>query len=64
MIIGIFYYIIAKKMFCYLEFNDLVIFRIMNLELMEEYGAEAWKEHNALLQRMLTHSQAQLQDLK
>ncbi|KAK8405179.1 hypothetical protein O3P69_001625 [Scylla paramamosain] len=38
--------------------------RIMNLELMSEYGAECWKSHNASLQSMLTRSQALLQDLK
>lgn len=38
--------------------------RIMNLQLMEEYGSEAWKSHNNMLQNMLTRAQAQLQDLK
>ncbi|KAK7085354.1 Pre-mRNA-splicing factor SPF27 [Halocaridina rubra] len=36
----------------------------MNLQLMEDYGSEAWKSHNNMLQNMLTRAQAQLQDLK
>ncbi|CAL4081169.1 unnamed protein product [Meganyctiphanes norvegica] len=38
--------------------------RILNLELMSDYGAEAWRQHNGLLQNMLNHYQGQLQDLK
>nr|XP_045594529.1 pre-mRNA-splicing factor SPF27-like isoform X2 [Procambarus clarkii] len=38
--------------------------RIMNLELMNEFGSEAWKAHNNVLQHMLTRSQAQLQECK
>ena len=46
--------------------NKIYIFflRIINLEIMSECGAEAWKTHNVDLQKMLSHTQSQLQDVK
>lgn len=41
-----------------------VVYRIMNLELMSECGAEAWKSHNSYLQQALTQAQSQLQAIK
>merc|ERR1712098_377798 len=38
--------------------------RITNLELMSEFGTEAWKIYNEVLQRMAESSQRQLKDLK
>ncbi|XP_076036775.1 pre-mRNA-splicing factor SPF27-like [Oratosquilla oratoria] len=38
--------------------------RIMNLELMSDYGGEAWKSYNEVLQKMLSQTQKQLQQLK
>ncbi|KAL3258989.1 hypothetical protein MRX96_016651 [Rhipicephalus microplus] len=38
--------------------------RIANLELMAQYGAEAWKGYNAVLVRMLHQLQRQLQELR
>ncbi|XP_076036793.1 pre-mRNA-splicing factor SPF27-like isoform X2 [Oratosquilla oratoria] len=36
----------------------------MNLELMSDYGGEAWKSYNEVLQKMLSQTQKQLQQLK
>uniref|UniRef100_T1ISD0 Pre-mRNA-splicing factor SPF27 n=1 Tax=Strigamia maritima TaxID=126957 RepID=T1ISD0_STRMM len=38
--------------------------RIANLELMSEYGCEAWKVYNAVLVQMLNQAQKQLQNLR
>jgi len=38
--------------------------RIMNLDLMLDYGAESWKQYNEVLQDMLTRVQGQLADVK
>uniref|UniRef100_A0A2P2HWU3 Pre-mRNA-splicing factor SPF27 n=2 Tax=Hirondellea gigas TaxID=1518452 RepID=A0A2P2HWU3_9CRUS len=38
--------------------------RLLNLELLNENGAEAWKCHNEELQRMLSRTQGQLTELK
>ena len=38
--------------------------RIMNLDLMLDYGGESWKQYNDVLQEMLTRIQAQLTDVK
>uniref|UniRef100_A0A915IB80 Pre-mRNA-splicing factor SPF27 n=1 Tax=Romanomermis culicivorax TaxID=13658 RepID=A0A915IB80_ROMCU len=34
--------------------------RVANMDLMAEYGAEAWKVYNEILQRMLNQAQSQL----
>lgn len=39
-------------------------FRIMNLDLMLEYGCEAWKQYNEILSEMATKFQNQLNLLK
>ena len=39
-------------------------FRIENLELMSQYGGEAWKSHNATLVQMLEAAQKQLTQLR
>ncbi|XP_067685525.1 pre-mRNA-splicing factor SPF27-like [Haliotis asinina] len=38
--------------------------RILNLDLMQEYGASAWKMYNGVLSQMLDQAQKQLQDLR
>ena len=38
--------------------------RIMNLDLMLDYGTESWKQYNEVLQDMLTRVQSQLADVK
>ena len=38
--------------------------RIANLDLMLEYGCEAWKDYNAVLQDLMAKSQAQLTEQK
>ena len=38
----------------------LLLFRIMNLDLMLDYGAESWKQYNEVLQDMLTRMQVKL----
>lgn len=38
--------------------------RISNLELMNCYGAEAWKVHNAFLSKLVDKSRNQLDELK
>merc|ERR1712176_1569222 len=38
--------------------------RIMNLDLMLDYGGESWKVYNEVLQDMLNKTQAQLADVK
>jgi len=38
--------------------------RILNLELMLEYGGESWKIYNEVLQDLLNKVQSQLQDVK
>merc|ERR1712203_785129 len=38
--------------------------RIMNLDLMLDYGGESWKQYNDVLQEMLSRVQAQLADVK
>ena len=38
--------------------------RIMNLDLMLDYGGESWKIYNEVLQDMLNKTQAQLADVK
>jgi len=38
--------------------------RIMNLDLMLDYGGESWKQYNDVLQEMLSRTQAQLADVK
>jgi len=38
--------------------------RIMNLDLMLDYGAESWKQYNEVLQDMLNRIQAQLAEVK
>ena len=35
--------------------------RILNLELMSEYGAAAWRSHNSVLAKMIESSQRHLQ---
>jgi len=39
-------------------------FRIANLDLMLEYGCEAWKQYNEVMQNMLRESQNQQAQLK
>ena len=41
-----------------------IFYRIANLELMSEYGAEAWKRHNSVLQQMVEGAQKQLVELR
>ncbi|XP_076032001.1 uncharacterized protein LOC143019906 [Oratosquilla oratoria] len=43
---------------------DLRVARIMNLKLMSDYGGEAWKSYNEVLQKMLSQTQKQLKQLK
>jgi len=38
--------------------------RILNLDLMLDYGGESWKQYNEVLQDMLTRLQSQLSDVK
>jgi len=38
--------------------------RIVNLELMSQYGCDAWKLSNSVLQQMLETARKQLIDLK
>jgi len=38
--------------------------RIMNLDLMLDYGTESWKQYNEVLQDMLNRVQSQLADVK
>merc|ERR1719336_3112092 len=38
--------------------------RIMNLDLMLDYGGESWKQYNDVLHEMLTRTQTQLTDVK
>ena len=38
--------------------------RIMNLDLMLDYGGESWKVYNEVLQDMLNKTQAQLAEVK
>ena len=38
--------------------------RIMNLDLMLDYGGESWKVYNEVLQDMLNKTQSQLADVK
>ncbi|XP_046355967.1 pre-mRNA-splicing factor SPF27-like [Haliotis cracherodii] len=38
--------------------------RILNLDLMQEYGSSAWKMYNGVLSHMLEQAQKQLQDLR
>merc|ERR1712098_490986 len=38
--------------------------RIMNLDLMLDYGAESWKQYNDVLQDMLSRMQTQLGEVK
>lgn len=38
--------------------------RIANLELMSQYGCEAWKMNNTVLVQLLNQAQKQLQDLR
>ncbi|ESP01498.1 hypothetical protein LOTGIDRAFT_225373 [Lottia gigantea] len=38
--------------------------RILNLEIMSEYGANAWKTYNAVLAKMVEDAQKQLSDLR
>ena len=38
--------------------------RILNLELMLEYGGESWKQYNEILHHMLNRLQAQLGEVK
>ncbi|KAI9555530.1 Pre-mR-splicing factor SPF27 [Daphnia sinensis] len=38
--------------------------RILNLELMSEYGCESWRIYNTVLSQMISQSQKQLQELK
>ena len=38
--------------------------RIINLELMQDYGSDAWKTYNETLQKLANHMQDNLKDLK
>merc|ERR1712156_1148127 len=38
--------------------------RIANLELMQEYGCDAWKIYNEVLQKLVTQLQERLKELK
>ncbi|XP_050410512.1 pre-mRNA-splicing factor SPF27 [Patella vulgata] len=38
--------------------------RILNLEIMSEYGSNAWKSYNSVLAKMVENAQKQLQDLR
>ena len=38
--------------------------RIINLELMNKYGAEGWKTYNTVLSQMMQSAQKQLQELR
>jgi len=40
------------------------MYRIVNLELMSQYGSDAWKLSNSVLQQMLETARKQLIDLK
>lgn len=48
----------------HLQFNVIAIRRIMNLELMSEYGSESWKVYNETLQRMVELAQKQLVEIR
>lgn len=41
-----------------------ILFRILNLELMWDYGANTWKIYNTTLQTMLEQAQKQLLELR
>jgi len=38
--------------------------RIANLELMQDYGCDAWKEYNEILQKLVNQLQERLKELK
>jgi len=40
------------------------LFRILNLELMSEYGCESWRIHNSVLTQMIQQAQKMNQDLR
>lgn len=40
------------------------IHRIINLEIMSEYGAQSWRIYNQTLKTMLDQAEKQLEDLK
>ena len=40
------------------------LFRILNLDLLQEYGANSWKSYNDTLVKMLEQAQKQLAELK
>jgi hypothetical protein len=46
------------------NFNWKFVFRILNLELMWDYGANTWKIYNTTLQTMLEQAQKQLLELR
>ena len=46
------------------SYNTALMHRIMNLELMSQYGCDAWKLSNSVLQQMLETARKQLIDLK
>ena len=43
---------------------SLIENRILNLELMSEYGCESWRIYNTVLSQMIQQSQKQLQEFK
>ena len=43
---------------------DFLLHRILNLELMSEYGCESWRIHNSVLTQMIQQSQKIHQDLR
>ena len=40
------------------------LLRLVNLELLVQYGSNAWRVHNDLLQRMVDHEQKKLKELR
>ncbi len=40
------------------------IYRIINLEIMSEYGAQSWRIYNQTLKTMLDQAEKQLDELK
>ncbi len=41
-----------------------MVFRLENLELMNDYGPEAWKSYNTTLVRLLSEAQKELAKLR
>ena len=48
----------------YFYYKLQLYFRILNLELLSDFGANAWKSYNTVLSQMVEMAQRQLQELR